>query len=373
MNKKRLLMCYHSSEYGGVEKQILDIINGLSEKLEIIVVCPEGPMVKEYLRGGAIKHIALSPRHEADLQYSLQIRQLIILEKIDIIHSHELLTGSLATFGAWLAKFRKPNQRIYHVHTPFSWWRHNFLKSFPALFINTFVNFIVGNFFATDVLALTPSIKRHRIFKEFISPTKIRVLPNGVENEYFSFSQSQRNSFRTKWKIPADAFVIGNISRFTKEKGHEVLINAFSQIKRQNPDKNMFLLLAGYGILLNEMKSLSKSLGVYESTIFTDKFLESDKIGILSAIDLFVFPSYAEGFGIAILESMSMGIPTVASNLPVLKDVGGDAVIYAKTGDISDFVNKMSVISTKRATLIKRAALFSMRNFIKNYSGLYGL
>ena len=59
MNKKRLLMCYHSSEYGGVEKQILDIINGLSEKLEIIVVCPEGPMVKEYLRGGAIKHVAL--------------------------------------------------------------------------------------------------------------------------------------------------------------------------------------------------------------------------------------------------------------------------------------------------------------------------
>ena len=49
MNKKRLLMCYHSSEYGGVEKQILDIIKGLSEKIEIIVVCPEGPMVKEYL------------------------------------------------------------------------------------------------------------------------------------------------------------------------------------------------------------------------------------------------------------------------------------------------------------------------------------
>ena len=56
MNKKRLLMCYHSAEYGGVEKQIFDIIKGLSEKLDIIVVCPEGPMVKEYLKGGGEKH-----------------------------------------------------------------------------------------------------------------------------------------------------------------------------------------------------------------------------------------------------------------------------------------------------------------------------
>jgi len=317
----------------------------------------------------------VAPRHEADLQYALQIRQLIILEKIDIVHSHELLTGSLATFGGWLASFRKPVKRIYHVHTPFSWWRHNFLKSLPALFINTFVNFIVGNIFATDVLALTPSIKRHRIFNEFISPTKIRVLPNGIENEYFSFSQLQRNSFRKKWRIPVDTFVIGNISRFTKEKGHEVLINAFSQIKKQNPGKNMLLLLAGGGILLNEIKSLSKNLGIYESVIFTDQFLESDKIGILSSIDLFVFPSYAEGFGIAILESMSMGIPTVASNLPVLKDVGGDAVIYAKTGDPSDFAAKMRAIPdvSSGVALLKRAEVFSMRNFIKNYSGLYNL
>lgn len=58
MNRKRLLMCYHSAEYGGVEKQILDIINGLAPRVDIIIVCPNGPMVKEYLRGGAIKHIA---------------------------------------------------------------------------------------------------------------------------------------------------------------------------------------------------------------------------------------------------------------------------------------------------------------------------
>ena len=373
MNKKRLLMCYHSAEYGGVEKQIFDIIKGLSEKLDIIVVCPEGPMVKEYLKGGAIKHIALSPRFEADLQYSLQIRTIIILENIDIIHSHELLTGSLATFGGWLASFRKPIKRIYHVHTPFSLWRHNFIKSLPALLVNTFVNFIVGNFFATDVLALTDSIKKHRIFKEFIFPTKIRVIPNGIENSEFSFSKKGRLSFREIWHIPSNAFVIGNISRFTKEKGHEILIKAFSQIKKQNPNKNMFLLLAGGGLLLDEIKSLSKSLGIYENVIFTDKFLETDKLNILSAIDLFVFPSYAEGFGIAILESMSMGIPTVATNLPVLKDVGGDAVIYAKMGDVSDFVNKMCDISTKRATLIERAKLFSMKNFVHNYAVLYEL
>jgi glycosyltransferase involved in cell wall biosynthesis len=174
---KKVLICYHSSQYGGVEKHILDIIEGLSGEFIIYIACPEGPLVEEYLKAGAKKHIEIEPKFEADFGYSLRIKTIIEKENIDIVHSHELLTGSLATFGAWLAGCKK---RIYHVHTSFTEWRYSSFKRYPALIINTIVNFIVGNIFATDVLALTDSVKKVRINKEFISANKIKVIPNGV-------------------------------------------------------------------------------------------------------------------------------------------------------------------------------------------------
>ena len=84
--KKKLLMCYHSAEFGGVERQIYDIIKGLSSEIDIIVVCPDGPLVKDYLDAGAIEHIDLKPKYEADFSYSLKIRKILLENKVDIIN-----------------------------------------------------------------------------------------------------------------------------------------------------------------------------------------------------------------------------------------------------------------------------------------------
>ena len=347
-------------------------------------------MVEEYIRAGAIKHFALSPRYEADLQYSLQIRRIILSENIDIIHAHELLIGSLAIFGAWLAllscKLRRPPsayslQRIYHVHTPFSQWQHKSFKKIPALIINTIVNFVVGNIFATNVLALTPSIKRHRIYKEFILPSKITVIPNGIDLSVFKYSKSERMKFRKKYNLSSNDIVIGNISRFTQEKGHEILIKAFSEVLKLN-QFSLKLVLAGSGNLLNSMKSLAVELKIQDKVIFTEKFDEEDKIGILSSFDLFVFPSYAEGFGIVLLEAMAVGLPIIASDIPVLKDVGGNSLEYvhiqksektiinlAKSMD-SLIKDKSKLIEMKEKS-IQASKKYSIQIFWTNYKTLY--
>lgn len=385
-SKKKLLMCYHSSNFGGVEKQILDIISGLSAKYNITVVCPDGPLLKDYLKAGAINHIDLKPKFEADITYSLKIAQIVKNQKIDVVHSHELLTGSLATFGAWLGRCPK---RIYHVHTPFVEWRHSNFKRYFALIINTMVNFIVGNVFATDVLALTKSIKETRIHKEFIRRNKIRIIPNGVDLDQLKYDKNKGLEIRNKFNIPEDAIVVGNISRFTQEKGQEILIRAFAQLvngknevnkKLKNSQiHNSFLVFAGSGILLDDSKKLVKDLNIDQKCIFLGGFEEKDKSAILSSYDYFVFPTYTEGFGIVLIEAMALDLPVLASDLPVLKDVAGENINYFKVGDVDDLKSKLTslVFENENSSKIKTkntsnyVKQYSMQNFWKNYDRLY--
>jgi len=152
-------MCYHSAQFGGIEKQILDLIKNLSKDFDFIIACPDGPLVEQYIGAGAVKHINLKPSWELDLFYIIKLSNLCRKENIDIIHSHELLTGCLATTAGFFAGVKK---RIYHVHTTFFEWKHTGIKKYLSIIPNFIANFIVGNFFATDVLALTNVLKEIR-------------------------------------------------------------------------------------------------------------------------------------------------------------------------------------------------------------------
>ncbi len=360
-------MCYHSSQYGGVEKHILDIIEGLSHRFEFYVVCPNGPLVEEYLKAGAKKHYNLSPKFEADFTYSNKIRKIIEDEKIDILHAHELLTGSLATFGGWLAK-SQCKKRIYHVHTSFTQWRYSKVKKYFALPINTFANAVVGNVFATDVIALTRSVKSIRAKAEFINQDKIRVIPNGIHLKQFKFDQDGRNVIRTRLNIDENKIVIGNIARFTEEKGHMVLLEAFKSIS----DDKYVLVLAGSGALQNDIQLKAQEYGIQDRVHFLGNFQESDKNKILSSFDCFVFPSFAEGFGIALVEAMSVGVPVIASDIDVLKDVGEDAIAYFKVGDSISLKDRIINFSDINVEAEKdQGKKFSIEKFWEAYTNLY--
>jgi glycosyltransferase EpsF len=373
MAKKKILMCYNSSDYGGVEKQIFDIIRGLSKDFDFYIAVPNGPLVEDYLNAGAVKHFNIFPRNEIDFKYILDIFKIIRKEKIKVLHAHELRCGLLAALGGWLALCPT---RVYHVHTPFSQWQHKGFKKYLAAIFNWIGNFIAGNIFATDVLALTESIKNIRIKKELINKNKISVIPNGVDENTFVFSESQRNKYRENYKIKSTDKVFGYIARFTEEKGHKELLQAFELLCLNH--KNIKLLLAGGGKLLEETKDKVKNIGISKKVIFTGKFEDDEKISILSSMDIFVFPTKAEGFGIVLIEALMMKIPSIVSDLPVLKDVGEDSVLYFRKDNIEEMALKMELLLSDKKMFDelklksrKQAVKFSIERFWQNYRSLY--
>ena len=93
-------------------------------------------------------------------------------------------------------------------------------------------------------------------------------------------------------------------------------------------------------------------------------------------------PSEREGFGLPLLEAMACGTPVVASDLPVLKEVGGAAVEYCPVGDTGAWVRAVSALfdqrqhdparwSARRAAGRARARCFSWSPFAARLTDIY--
>jgi len=178
------------------------------------------------------------------------------------------------------------------------------------------------------------------------------------------------------------------MGRITKEKGHEILIKAFADFLNlknlsEYDKKNSYLLIAGGGVLEDKIRDLAKDLEIEKNVIITGKFEDEEKIKYLSSFDIFLFPTLAEGFGIVLTESLSLGIPTICSDLDVLKEVGDGFVSFFKTGDEKELANAMLNEYNKVRDLKKSGDFFisgakeyvkenySMEKFAENYEFLY--
>jgi len=374
-SEKNILFVLKSSQPGGVEFHVLDLVKGFSKANRVYVMVPPGPLIEQYEKEGATV-LRKYPKSSFDTKFIKYVNLFCKEKRIHIIHTHELIS-SQALIGAFLAGVKK---RVHHVHTPFLLWKYpSFLKKIVKTFPNWLYNLFIANLIATDVIALTRSIKIHRIFFEGVLPTKIRVIANSIDANRFSkrISKEELARFKRVKYIPKNRIILGVVSRITAEKGHLTLIKAFKKLNDKFPEK-YFLLIAGGGDLKEKVEKFC-NLNFKSSYIITDQFSELEKTFYFQSVDYFIFPSYAEGFGYVPLEALASRIPTIVSNLPVLKDVLGEAVTYFSLGNEEDLYNKIIKLSKvnneDKKEIVKiglsKALEYNFDAFIKNYSAVY--
>ena len=115
--------------------------------------------------------------------------------------------------------------------------------------------------------------------------------------------------------LPADVELLGCAARLHPLKQLDLAIRILTLNTRQ------YLVLAGQGQERKRLEALARDIGVFDRVLFAGE-LDTGKIGVfLAALDCFVFPSAAETFGLAPVEAAQAGLPVVASNLEVLRDV----------------------------------------------------
>jgi len=236
-----------------------------------------------------------APSYKKNLfKYISFVRDVIANGTYDIIHCHQFL---LSVISLSIAKKNGIKTRIIHSHNSF------IFSKWKKLSVYLFRN--LWSFFATDFFACSESAANFLFGKK----CKYKIFNNAIVPERFIFNNTARNSVRNDLCLPENAFVIGYVSRFDKQKNHIFLIDVLKYILRKNI--NVYLLLVGEGILQDDIKKYVVDLNISDNVLF---YGISKKVHELySVMDVFVFPSLFEGLPIVGIEAQCAGLPVIAS------------------------------------------------------------
>jgi glycosyltransferase involved in cell wall biosynthesis len=194
---------------------------------------------------------------------------------------------------------------------------------------------------------------------------KIAKIYSGIDLDRFRpVTDDEKYRIRKKWNIGHDDAVIGIVSKLWEGKGHEVLIRAFKEIKREiNGAK---LVIVGEGPLDSMLHELTDKLGLTDSVLFTG--FQMDVAAIISSFDVAVLPSFYEGMGRVLLEAMAMGKPVVASRVGGIPDLVKDGVngFLINPGDVKGLAEAL-----KRLLYDKEFANIMGRNGRKGITDKY--
>ncbi len=165
------------------------------------------------------------------------------------------------------------------------------------------------------------------------------VLNNAIETEKFRFDEKKRKDKRKELGITPTTTVIINIGRMVEQKNQMRVLDIFSLFYAEHPDSK--LLIAGKGELENKLKKKAESLDIENDVMFLGE--RDDIPALLSASDIFLFPSLFEGLGIALIEAEAEGLVSIlSSHIPEEVDLEKDLIYrVALSSSDSVWVEKM--------------------------------
>lgn len=166
---------------------------------------------------------------------------------------------------------------------------------------------------------------------------QVKILHNGVDIEKFQYSVELREKKRKEFSLNSEIKLIGHVGRFNQQKNHMFLLEVFKDIHVL--DSNTRLLLVGNGTLEDQIRQKVHELGINDSVIFAG--VRSDVPALLSAMDVFVMPSFFEGMPNTVIEAQATGLPCViADTITKEADITG-LVEYLPLGDANKWAERV--------------------------------
>lgn len=168
-------------------------------------------------------------------------------------------------------------------------------------------------------------------------------------------------------------------ANFWPHKNHRMLVTAFNMFLSRNPDKKMDLVFTGaLDDSEKELKYAVKQMGLTDNVHFLGFLDQKQFEAVWQKCRFLIFPSLYEGFGIPVLEAMSLGKPVLCSNTTSLPEVAGDAALYFDPRRPLDMVQCMEKIvnnSSLENELVekgkKRAASFVPDEMTQKYLDVF--
>lgn len=360
---RRVAYIHDTNVYGGVEVFMLLLMKYLDPKRYAPVVVVPGhtdPLrgsparLIQQVEDAGLPLIRLPVRSEAaGLGLVNQIQKTVKVfsdNEFDVVHIHTCRPAGarISTISAWLAGI-PALLRTEHG---------------PPLGVTPLTRFTVKPLdWMTDlILTVSDATLEDQVAMVHRNRKKLYRSYGGIELDQFNPKHSTREA-KARIGLDPDLPVVGSVGRLMPEKGHIHLIKAAPRVIEKYGPVNF--LLAGEGPLEQDLKKQVEDLCLrkYVHILGTWK---RDISPYREAMDIGVMPSIFEGLGLALLEFMALGIPTVTSSVPCFREVivDGESGLITSLNEENNLADQILelLFDPERASIIAQAALVRVRS-----------
>jgi glycosyltransferase involved in cell wall biosynthesis len=357
---------------GGAETLVKEYaLHMKQDKFEVVILCYEhtGSPYEKQLEAAGIRIIYAGEPWEKWKKRGLigkivrhyglffSIRKYLRKETPDVIHAH-LHVNKYVRF----AKVSHDTMLVYTVHTePKLLWDRKIWRrriDFQA------AKWLVRHY-NMRLIVLHDDMRKE--VNELFGVDNSIVVNNGIDLARFQ-QKCDKNEMRRKFQIPEDNFVIGHVGRFSEVKNHRFLLEIFGEIAKQM--ENAFLLLVGdgeeRGFVEAELKR--RNLG--------DKYKilsnRSDVDELMSAMDVFVFPSLFEGLPVVLIEAQAKGLPCVVSDrVPAAAAISNLVEVHSLEASAGEWADTICKKNRAVQPVYDRLEEWDMKNITKKLERIY--
>jgi len=294
----KILQTCGSLSWGGLEMTALRTAYMLKNRGHSVhMLCIENSTLEKEASKNSLHTI---PINKSTYKFIRILKKYTADEKYDAVHSH--LSHDLWVVVPALKLSGSKAKLFLSKHMGSGVSKRDIFHRFLYNRVNHI--FAVSNYVKDSVLKTCP-------VKEKI----ISILHPGLNLKKYNPADFNKNKIREEFNISRKAIVIGMSGRMSPGKGQEEFLKAAKILKEEVKDNIIFVIAGAASFGEDEyekkIRGLTAELGINKDIIFTG--YRNDMPRILSMLDIFVFPSHEESFGITLTEAMALGLPSAAS------------------------------------------------------------
>ncbi|MEI6970453.1 MAG: glycosyltransferase family 4 protein [bacterium] len=296
---------------------------------EVSIACgeqtgPEGSLIEEVRHRGVPLKVVPTLRREvnpvADMRAILALRRIMTSSgggpRFDIVHTHSSKAGVVGRIAARLAGVPTV------VHTVHGWSFHDRMPAWKLHFYVALEKWACR--FGQKMIVVADADIEKGLSRGIGRRDDYVVIRSGIELDRFGNPLVPRHETRRQLGIPADAMVVGSVTRLSEQKAPLDLIESFALVHRSSP-RTRFVVV-GDGPLRGKVESLLRERNLADAVVLTG--LRRDIPELMAAFDVFTLNSLWEGLPRVLPQAMATGLPIVCTRA----DGSADAVEDGRNG-----------------------------------------